>query len=84
MFGGWPFLAYQYVINTGGIQTWESYPYCMLHEKCWPCPAPGWNKTICGPPVEYCKKNESCHFDPAQVAVKLQSWASLSQDEDVS
>ena len=36
MFGGWPFLAYQYVINTGGIQTWESYPYCMLHEKCWP------------------------------------------------
>ena len=28
VFGGWPYLAYEYVKTEGGIQTEEDYPYC--------------------------------------------------------
>ena len=28
VFGGWPFLAYQYWIKAGGVRTWAEMPYC--------------------------------------------------------
>ena len=60
----------------------SDYPYCMLTESCWPCPAPGYNASICGPAQPYCKKSDSCHFDPSKAAVQIASWASLSSDEE--
>ena len=82
MFGGWPWLAYEYVIKAGGLQLDSDYPYCMLNETCWPCEAPGYNATICGPPQPYCKKSDSCHFDKSKAAVQVATWASLSSDEE--
>ncbi|QDZ25120.1 papain cysteine protease [Chloropicon primus] len=82
VFGGWPFLAYEYVIRVGGLELDSDYPYCMLNETCWPCAPPGWNSTICGPPQPYCKKEDSCHFDPSLAAAKISSWVSLSSNEE--
>ena len=70
------------VINAGGLELDSDYPYCMLTESCWPCPAPGYNASICGPAQPYCKKSDSCHFDPSKAAVQIASWASLSSDEE--
>lgn len=93
VFGGWPYLSYQYVMRAGGkhtlkasfsffrisflftslvfllhrlviekevdwcaagLQSEEDYPYCVGTGACYPCQAKGYNKTLCGPPVEYC------------------------------
>jgi cathepsin F len=60
VFGGWPYLAYQYIKRIGGIQTEKDYPYCSGLGKCYPCPTKNYNKTRCGPPVSYCNKTDSC------------------------
>ena len=82
IFGGGPSLAYQYVINAGGLQTWEDYPYCMLDDQCTPCLAPGYSLDFCGAQPRHCKMEDSCHFDSSKAAVTLTDWASLSSDED--
>lgn len=38
VFGGWPYLAYQYIMESGGIPTEASYPYCSGVGTCYPCP----------------------------------------------
>lgn len=51
VFGGWPYLAYQYVISSGGIPDEASYPYCAGTGDCYPCmqgPI-----SLCGPPPYY-------------------------------
>ncbi len=69
----------------GGIESEVDYPYCSGFGKCYPCQAPGYNKSRCGPPVPStaCLKNESCMhklnttlFVPG---LKLKSWVALSQ-----
>jgi cathepsin F len=37
VFGGWPYLAYQYIMESGGIPTESSYPYCAGVGTCFPC-----------------------------------------------
>ena len=29
VFGGWPYLAMQYVIRVGGLPSEADYPYCL-------------------------------------------------------
>lgn len=57
VFGGWPYLAYDFVIGVGGggVPTEASYPYCSGTGECYPCmqgPI-----TLCGPPPYYCDPN---------------------------
>ena len=28
IFGGWPYIAYQFIINSNGIPSEKDYPYC--------------------------------------------------------
>lgn len=75
VFGGWPYLAYQYIqhevnISTfnkpndllfqGGIESESDYPYCSGKGTCFPCVPSGWNKTRCGPPPLYCNETFNC------------------------
>ena len=60
VFGGWPYLALGYIERVGGIESEDSYPYCVGTGKCFPCPATGYNVSLCGPAPEYCNKTHSC------------------------
>ncbi|XP_062519424.1 procathepsin L-like [Corticium candelabrum] len=60
VFGGWPYLAYDYIKTMGGLESEQDYPYCSGTGKCYPCATSKYNKTRCGPPTPYCRKNDSC------------------------
>lgn len=71
----------------GGIASEENYPYCVGVDKpCFPCPAPGYNKSLCGPPIPYCKVTDSCQakFDKKKFVpnLKVIDWKRTSQNED--
>ena len=69
----------------GGIESWADYAYCSGGEKdgCFPCDPPGYNKTLCGPRIPYCLKNESCaaKIDPAKFVpgLKIVDWKAISK-----
>ena len=50
MFGGWPWLAFQYVIEAGGLRAEEDMPYCagLPAGECYPCMATGYDIKYCG------------------------------------
>lgn len=51
VFGGWPYLAYQFLIEAGGVPSEETWPYCSGNGGCYPCmqgPI-----SLCGPPPYY-------------------------------
>ncbi len=51
VFGGWPYLAYEFLINSGGVPSEKSWPYCSGTGNCYPCmlgPV-----SLCGPPPYY-------------------------------
>ncbi|XP_035679889.1 cysteine proteinase 1-like [Branchiostoma floridae] len=89
VFGGWPYLAFQYIKRVGGIEKEEDYPYCsgLGGEKgtCFPCPAPAYNASMCGPAVSYCNETESCGFrlDKSKFIPGLQvtDWAAIDTNE---
>lgn len=91
VFGGWPYLAYQYVMKAGGLETWEDYWYCCgLGGKpgtCDICPAAGYNWTRCGPPVPYCNMSQSCaaKINPGKFVpgLKVVEWKAVDQNETV-
>ncbi|WP_411023834.1 C1 family peptidase, partial [Salmonella sp. s51228] len=59
VFGGWPYLAYQYIKQVGGIESEDTYPYCSGTGACYPCVPDNYNKSLCGPPPLYCNKTNS-------------------------
>lgn len=87
VYGGWPYLAIQYVMRAGGIETEEDYPYCSGVGKtpCEPCEAPGYNKTKCGPPIPYCSLKDSCQakLRPEKFLpnLKVVDWKRISENE---
>ncbi|XP_065839389.1 cysteine proteinase 1-like [Oscarella lobularis] len=85
VFGGWPYLAYQYVKSVGGIETEEDYAYCSGNGKCYPCPGKDYNKTRCGPPPLYCNKTQSCDvkLDKSKFVSGLEvaDWVAVRPDE---
>lgn len=51
VFGGWPYLAYQYIVEAGGVPSEDTWPYCSGTGDCYPCmqgPI-----SLCGPPPYY-------------------------------
>lgn len=93
VFGGWPYLAYEYVIKAGGLSSWEDYPYCSgdtsksKSDNCDPCPPPGFNSTLCGPPTPWCNMSQSCvaKLDKTKFVngLKVQGWKAIDQNETV-
>lgn len=88
IFGGWPYLALQYVAKAGGLATEQDYPYCIAFKdsdqnKCWPCSAQGYDKDRCGegllPPR--CKQVNPCRLDIPKRA-SISGWKALSSEEN--
>ena len=63
----------------------DSYPYCSGFGKCFPCMAPGYNKTRCGPPVPptSCQMKESCQAKISSAkfvsGLKVNSWVAIEK-----
>eukprot|EP01083_Nonionella_stella_P099394 279480_1 len=89
MFGGWPYLAMQYIISRGGIPSEEDYPYCCdcdtYGPDCFPCMASNYNKTMCGNHDDlYCNTTWNTAHCPAtdwQPTAVIKDWMAISQDE---
>lgn len=79
VFGGWPYLAYQYIIQAGGIPSEAQWPYCSGNGNCYPCMA-GPVK-LCGPPPYYCDETITAKCGAFDAAAKITSWAAVSTDE---
>lgn len=88
MFGGWPYLAYDYVKNAGGIFTEAEFPYSWNNDI-YPCMATGYSRQMCGGHATmYCNAANTlgqceggfCSATSGQ-AVKVTGWKSLSTDE---
>ena len=80
VFGGWPYLSYDWIKSVGGLQTWESYPYCSGGEgpepTCYPCYATGANETLCGPEVPNCSRH--CQMDTSKAVATVDSWQQVA------
>ncbi|CAF1240174.1 unnamed protein product [Rotaria magnacalcarata] len=86
VYGGWPYLSFQYMMHQGGIESESTYPYCAgLKNPCEPCNAPGYNKTLCGPSVPYCLIKDSCEskLDTTKFisGLKVVDWKAINEDE---
>ncbi|CAH1774055.1 unnamed protein product [Owenia fusiformis] len=87
VFGGWPYLAYQYVQHAGGIETEEDYPYCCGigggPGSCFVCQAVGYNKTLCGPPVPWCNVTCADKINPSKFVpgLKVVGWNAIPKNE---
>jgi cathepsin F len=83
VFGGWPYNAYTYIKEVGGIPSEAQEPYCCGTGACFPCMANP-NKTYCGPPPTYCNKTHNADRCPAAkwtAAAKVSSWKPIGQSE---
>eukprot|EP00605_Chrysophyceae_sp_TOSAG23-4_P000013 GSChrysophyteH1.ASY1.ANO1.13.1 assembled CDS len=76
VFGGWPYLAYQFVMESGGMPTEEAYPYCAGTGDCYPC-MQGPEK-LCGPPPYYLKDWRSVSDDEQEILTDLVATGPLS------
>ena len=86
MFGGWPYDAYQFIIEQMGIPSEESYPYCCGSKTtCYPCMAKGYNKTMCGNHDDlYCNKTWDDSHCPSQnwkSVSSIKDWMTISKNE---
>eukprot|EP01084_Bolivina_argentea_P249179 417022_1 len=89
MFGGWPYLAMDYIISRNGIPSEEAYPYCcdctIYGPNCYPCMATNYNKTMCGNHDDlYCNKTwngDHCPSNDWTPAAVIKDWMAISQNE---
>lgn len=82
IFGGWPYLAYQFVMDTQGVPSEEDYPYCAGSGGCYPCmkgPV-----SLCGPPpYPTCDKNfQECSLPSSyDMLGRISDWTAVARDE---
>lgn len=83
VFGGWPYLAYQFVIKTKGIPSESSWPYCSGTGECYPCMQG--SVSVCGPPPYYCDRTieQKCPTENHQIAATITDYTTISTDENV-
>jgi cathepsin F len=90
MFGGWPNLAFEYLIKAGGIRSEANYPYCLgFSDNCWPCMASGYSPSLCGDHSDlYCNATSTKGQAPGgycsntnDIEVKLTDWKAISSNE---
>ena len=82
-FGGWPYLAYQYILKAGGVDSEADVPYCAGDGSCFPCPAPGFNETLCGPPVPSCNQTRNTCGTLRPASATITSWRAIGSDEQL-
>nr|CAG4718229.1 unnamed protein product [Naegleria fowleri] len=76
-FGGYPYVAMEYLKARGGLTTEQDYPYCIPPlGNCFPCNT---NKTYC-PSPEYC--NRTCGVTNAELVAKIAGYENVSTNED--
>jgi len=80
VFGGWPYLAYGFVIGAGGVPTEAADPYCSGTGDCYPCM--NGPISLCGPPPPNCNKTitEQCAYQVPSASIS--DWSAVSTDED--
>mmetsp|Transcript_7200 Transcript_7200/g.10708 ORF Transcript_7200/g.10708 Transcript_7200/m.10708 type:complete len:366 (+) Transcript_7200:22-1119(+) len=80
VFGGWPYLAYDFLISAGGVPTEDADPYCSGTGDCYPCmqgPV-----SLCGPPPYYCDESITAECPNVPRYATISSWEDIPQDED--
>jgi len=93
VFGGWPYLAYQYLIKAGGVRADKEMPYCSGIQygqpgNCLPCMVKGYNKSLCGDHSDlFCNASTTLGQGPAKLCsssagtvAKLKGWRRSSQN----
>lgn len=80
VFGGWPYLAYQYLIDRGGVPSESAYPYCAGTGECYPCmegPV-----QLCGPPPYTCERErtQTCQTWTSFTS-KISDWFQVDASE---
>lgn len=81
IFGGWPYIAYDFVIGAKGVPTEADYPYCA-GDSCYPCMKGPVD--LCGPPpYPSCDKHLDECVSPFPFAMQgqIDSWTALDTDE---
>jgi cathepsin F len=81
IFGGWPYLAYGFIIDAGGVPTEADDPYCAGSGQCYPC-MQGPVK-YCGPPPYYCDEDRNATCSSTPKYAKINDWNAISQDESI-
>lgn len=81
IFGGWPYLAYGFVIDAGGVPTEAADPYCAGSGECYPC-MQGPVK-YCGPPPYYCDEDRDVTCTSTPKYAKINDWNPIPQDESI-
>eukprot|EP00435_Cladocopium_sp_Y103_P061146 s257_g22.t1 len=87
MFGGWPYLAYQFLQKAGGMFSEADWPY--YKEGMFPCMPKGYNKAFCGNHDDlYCRPNSTkgqgpqglCHAtrNEMEMAAQLMQYGPVS------
>lgn len=76
--GGWPWNAFLYAKEKGGLATEKDYPYCA--PPMGNCFSQVLNKTYCNPWSDYF--NRTC-LSSTKKTVQVQGWESVSTDEEV-
>lgn len=81
VFGGWPYLAYDFIIKKGGLPSEEAYPYCSGKGECYPCMLGPVD--LCGPPPLSCNRTIEQEQCPSMKPVaSISSWEYISQNEN--
>ena len=81
VFGGWPYLAYQFIEKAGGVPTAASHPYCSGDSQCYPCMVNP-NTTFCGPPPPTCNATYTKHScDVMTPSAVISGWSRIAANE---
>lgn len=62
VFGGWPYLAMEYIKRAGGLAADKDYPYCVgtgKDDACYPCNTEDCTESNCG----RCLEPPTCNRD---------------------